>query len=68
MDTQPTQNQEDSPISELNLLAELVKLQKEHNQQMAEFSRLIGWIYAYLITAIIVGILVIFFVISGGRL
>jgi hypothetical protein len=67
MDTQPTQNQENTPTSEQDLLGELVKLQKQRNQYLAEFKPLIGWIYAYLITSIIVGILVIFIIISGGR-
>ena len=68
METQATQNPQVSPTSELSLLAELVQLQKQHNQDLAEFKKLIGWAYAFLITAIIVGLLVIFIIISGGRL
>ena len=68
MEPQATQNPEVGPLSERELLMELVQLQKQHNQDLAEFKKLIGWIYAFLITAIIVGILVVFSILSGGRL
>jgi hypothetical protein len=68
MDTQPEQNQENEPPTELNLLQELVKLQKQHNLDLVEFKKLIGWIYAFLIIAIILGICLLFSIISGGRL
>jgi hypothetical protein len=68
MDTQPEQNQENEPPTELKLLKELVKLQKQRNLDLAEFKKLIGWIYAFLIIAIILGIYLLISIISGGRL
>jgi hypothetical protein len=68
MDTQLAQNQENEATTEQKLLKELVKLQRQTNKDLAEFKKLIGWLYIFLIIAIILGIYLVFYIISGGRL
>jgi hypothetical protein len=68
MDNQPEQNPENEITPEQKLLKELVKLQKQRNLDLAEFKKLINLLYVFLIVGIILGIMVAFYMISGGKL